>query len=112
LNDRLSLQRAISIRDLLDMDAPGLAHKSRVAGLGYRENIIGTGTDDSRDAVDRRVEFKVIDCAEVSKQHQVPIAAPAPEVAQSAPGAAGKTKGLPLTGAITRPVPRTAVLLT
>jgi outer membrane protein OmpA-like peptidoglycan-associated protein len=82
LNDRLSLQRATSIRDLLDKGARGLAHKARVTGLGYRENIIGTGTDDSRDAIDRRVEFKVIDCADVGKPHQM---RPRPETAPPTP---------------------------
>jgi hypothetical protein len=31
--------------------------------MGSRENLIGLATDDLRDALDRRVEFKVIDCA-------------------------------------------------
>ena len=30
--------------------------------MGFRENVIGTGTDDLRDALDRRVEFKVRPC--------------------------------------------------
>ena len=31
-------------------------------GIGFRENIVGSGTDDLRDALDRRVEFKVRSC--------------------------------------------------
>ena len=31
-------------------------------GAGSRENIIGSGTDDQRDALDRRVEFRVTPC--------------------------------------------------
>jgi outer membrane protein OmpA-like peptidoglycan-associated protein len=31
-------------------------------GMGFRENIVGSGTDDLRDALDRRVEFKVRSC--------------------------------------------------
>jgi hypothetical protein len=30
--------------------------------VGFKENIIGSGTDDLRDALDRRVEFKVRNC--------------------------------------------------
>jgi hypothetical protein len=31
--------------------------------MGFRENLIGTGTDDLRDALDRRVEFRVRSCS-------------------------------------------------
>jgi hypothetical protein len=34
----------------------------QVSGVGYRENIVGTGADDASDAVDRRVEFKTVEC--------------------------------------------------
>ena len=30
--------------------------------MGYRENLIGSGADDASDALDRRVEFKVVAC--------------------------------------------------
>jgi hypothetical protein len=30
--------------------------------MGWRENLVGIGSDDVRDAIDRRVEFKVVDC--------------------------------------------------
>jgi hypothetical protein len=30
--------------------------------MGLRENIVGTETDDARDALDRRVEFKISEC--------------------------------------------------
>ncbi|MBK4735292.1 OmpA family protein [Noviherbaspirillum pedocola] len=61
-NERLSLQRADVVKKRLEQEDPGLAGKLREEGLGFRENIIGTGTDDSRDALDRRVEFRVISC--------------------------------------------------
>lgn len=32
-------------------------------GVGLRENLIGLGTDDLRDALDRRVEFRVVECS-------------------------------------------------
>ena len=61
-NDRLSLQRAAYIKQRIDADAPQLARRSRVLGMGFRENLVGTGTDDARDALDRRVEFKIGNC--------------------------------------------------
>ena len=39
-----------------------LATRTRASGMGWRENIVGTGTDDVSDALDRRVEFKIVDC--------------------------------------------------
>jgi outer membrane protein OmpA-like peptidoglycan-associated protein len=62
INDRLSLARAETVKRLLTAEVPSLANQLQAAGVGYRENIIGTGTDDASDAVDRRVEFKVVDC--------------------------------------------------
>jgi outer membrane protein OmpA-like peptidoglycan-associated protein len=62
VNDRLSLARATAIRDRLEREVPGTAKKARVTGVGFRENLVGTGADDASDAVDRRVEFKVVNC--------------------------------------------------
>jgi outer membrane protein OmpA-like peptidoglycan-associated protein len=62
MNDRLSQQRATYIKQRLDTEAPELAPRTQASGKGYRENIVGTGTDDARDALDRRVEFKVTGC--------------------------------------------------
>jgi hypothetical protein len=31
--------------------------------MGFHENLVGSGTDDLRDALDRRVEFKVRSCS-------------------------------------------------
>jgi hypothetical protein len=61
-NDRLSLQRAIYIKKRLETEAPELAARTKAAGMGFRENLVGTGTDDARDALDRRVEFKITPC--------------------------------------------------
>ncbi|WP_295376469.1 OmpA family protein [uncultured Pseudacidovorax sp.] len=63
VNDRLSLQRATVVRLRLAAEAPSLAKRLKEAGMGFRENIVGTGADDASDALDRRVEFKVEDCA-------------------------------------------------
>ena len=62
VNDRLSLQRAETVKRLLETEVRTLNTRLRASGVGYRENIIGTGTDDERDAIDRRVEFKVVEC--------------------------------------------------
>ncbi len=62
VNDRLSLARAETVKRLMTAEVPALANQLQAAGVGYRENIIGTGADDASDAVDRRVEFKVVDC--------------------------------------------------
>jgi len=61
-NDRLSLQRAAYIKKRLDTEAPELASRTKASGMGFRENLVGTGTDDARDALDRRVEFKITEC--------------------------------------------------
>ena len=63
LNDALSLQRAGFIRERLIVESGAIADRSQAQGRGYRENIIGSGTDDAVDALDRRVEFKVAPCA-------------------------------------------------
>lgn len=61
-NVSLSAQRAEAVRGQLEAANPALASRVGTAGVGWRENLVGTGTDDLRDAVDRRVEFKVVDC--------------------------------------------------
>lgn len=61
-NEKLSMQRADSIVRALVQFEPSLLGKLRGLGRGFRDNIIGTGSDDARDAIDRRVEFKVIAC--------------------------------------------------
>lgn len=62
MNDRLSLQRALSVKGRLVAESPELSRKLREAGMGFRENIVGTGTDDASDALDRRVEFRTTGC--------------------------------------------------
>jgi outer membrane protein OmpA-like peptidoglycan-associated protein len=65
VNDRLSLQRAMAVRAQLPRD---VQTKSKATGLGFRKNLVGSGTDDARDAPDRRVEFEVIPCSEIGGQ--------------------------------------------
>ena len=61
-NDRLSLQRAAAVQKQLENLSPKLGGRLNATGIGFRENIVGSGTDDLRDALDRRVEFKVRPC--------------------------------------------------
>ncbi|HEX9277537.1 MAG TPA: OmpA family protein [Casimicrobiaceae bacterium] len=61
-NDRLSMQRAIAIQRRIEAQAPETAGRLVSVGVGFRENLVGSGTDDLRDALDRRVEFKVRNC--------------------------------------------------
>jgi outer membrane protein OmpA-like peptidoglycan-associated protein len=61
-NDALSLQRANVIRQRLASEAAPLAARSKTVGMGFHQNIVGSGTDNAVDALDRRVEFKIIPC--------------------------------------------------
>ena len=62
VNDALSLKRAQYVRQRLIVDAPELAGRTRAEGMGFRQNIVGSGTDDGFDVLDRRVEFRIIPC--------------------------------------------------
>jgi hypothetical protein len=41
---------------------PKMRSKMISSGVGSKEMLIGTGKDNASDALDRRVEFKVIKC--------------------------------------------------
>ena len=62
-NDALSLQRANFIRQKLTADAPVLSARTKTSGMGFRQNIVGSGSDNAVDALDRRVEFKIVPCS-------------------------------------------------
>jgi len=62
VNDALSLKRASFIKQKLATEAADLAGKTKADGKGFRENIVGSATDDAVDALDRRVEFKIVPC--------------------------------------------------
>ena len=49
-NDRLSLQRAQAMLRRLEQAAPELRGRLQASGVGFRENLVGSGTDDARDA--------------------------------------------------------------
>lgn len=61
-NEILSRQRAETVQRMLEHDNRALAARLSAAGAGSREALVGLGTDDARDALDRRVEFRVVDC--------------------------------------------------
>jgi outer membrane protein OmpA-like peptidoglycan-associated protein len=64
-NKKLSDRRAQKIRKRLQEVSPVIAKKTVAVGRGFEENIVGIGSDDIRDAIDRRVEFKVLDCGKM-----------------------------------------------
>jgi pentatricopeptide repeat protein len=66
-NHALSLQRAQYVQGLLQKDFPDIMTRSRAIGRGWAENLVGLGSDDIQDAVDRRVEFKVVPCHGLAK---------------------------------------------
>ena len=61
-NEVLSRQRAEVVQKLLERGNRGLSTRLSAAGVGSKEALVGLGTDDLRDALDRRVEFRVVDC--------------------------------------------------
>jgi len=61
-NEALSLQRATFIKQRLATESAPLAARAKVTGMGFRENIVGSGSDNAVDALDRRVEFKIVPC--------------------------------------------------
>ena len=62
INERLSLQRAETVKREIAQRAPKLQKNMTSAGAGSREMLVGSGRDDLSDALDRRVEFKVRGC--------------------------------------------------
>jgi outer membrane protein OmpA-like peptidoglycan-associated protein len=62
VNDALSLQRANYILQRLATEAPPVGARAKTQGMGFHENIVGSGTDNAVDALDRRVEFKLVPC--------------------------------------------------
>jgi outer membrane protein OmpA-like peptidoglycan-associated protein len=62
INEALSLKRATTIRQRLANEQPALATRTQVEGMGFRQNIVGSGTDNGFDVLDRRVEFKIVPC--------------------------------------------------
>lgn len=66
-NESLSLQRAQAVQNLMQKDFQNIMSRSKAVGRGWKENIAGLGSDDIRDAVDRRVEFRVVPCRDIAE---------------------------------------------
>jgi outer membrane protein OmpA-like peptidoglycan-associated protein len=62
VNETLSRQRAEAVQKMLESNNRRLGTRLTALGVGSREALVGLGTDDLRDALDRRVEFRVVDC--------------------------------------------------
>lgn len=69
-NALLSLDRALRVQRLLASHAPGVRSRTRAAGRGFSETILGIGTDDARDLIDRRVAFEIIDCDTLNQRSE------------------------------------------
>lgn len=61
-NQQLSLSRAKLVLAQLLRFSPELKGRVRVEGRGYLDNLVGSGSDDSTDAIDRRVDFRLENC--------------------------------------------------
>ncbi len=62
-NETLSLKRAAFIKQRLGADSAEMIKRTRAVGMGSKQNIVGSGTDDVVDAPDRRVEFSIVECS-------------------------------------------------
>ncbi|NJO14585.1 MAG: OmpA family protein [Thioploca sp.] len=61
-NKRLSKRRAEKIQSLMQSTFAGIIHRSKTIGKGPDETIVGTIPDSAENAIDRRVEFRVVAC--------------------------------------------------
>ena len=62
VNEKLSRQRAETMQRMLERSNRALGTRLSASGMGSKDALVGLGTDDQRDALDRRVEFRVVDC--------------------------------------------------
>lgn len=62
LNQRLSAERAETVRDGVVAQRPSLQARTTAIGVGATSPLVGTGRDDATDALDRRVEFNPERC--------------------------------------------------
>jgi outer membrane protein OmpA-like peptidoglycan-associated protein len=61
-NEKLSLSRASRIVSRMQQLNAATQKRMKAHGKGSSETIVGTGTNDASDAIDRRVEFSVRSC--------------------------------------------------
>lgn len=67
-NENLSKLRAQKVQKLMKPNFPQIMQRSRAIGKGFEENLVGLGTDDARDAIDRRVEIVIVNCSQLGKE--------------------------------------------
>ena len=65
INERLSLLRAEEVKRRLEAESPALSGRLLARGAGSSDMKVGNGRDDASDALDRRVEFVVLDCGTI-----------------------------------------------
>jgi outer membrane protein OmpA-like peptidoglycan-associated protein len=58
-----ALRRAAVVRWMLAGEAPAHAKRFSAGSVGWSENLLGLATDDARDALDRRIELRVVGCS-------------------------------------------------
>ena len=61
-NQKLSKDRAQQVAKQLIKFIPELKSKIAFEGRSFLDNMVGSGTDDAKDAIDRRVDFKLRRC--------------------------------------------------
>jgi len=79
---RLSLLRAQTVKERIDAIDPQIASRTLAVGKGFHENLSGLGTEDGRDAIDQRVEFKLLDCHRTSPTTPIRALAGAADLTQ------------------------------
>jgi len=60
INEQLSQLRADFVKERLETEVPAMRGHVIATGVGAKNTMTGTGADDLSDALDRRVEFKVL----------------------------------------------------
>lgn len=61
-NQELSKERAQQVAKQMIKYVPELKNKIAFEGRSFLDNVVGSGTDDATDAIDRRVDFKLRRC--------------------------------------------------
>jgi outer membrane protein OmpA-like peptidoglycan-associated protein len=61
-NKRLSKRRADKIQSVMQTFLADIIYRSQTVGKGPDETIVGTVPDSAENAIDRRVEFKIVAC--------------------------------------------------
>jgi outer membrane protein OmpA-like peptidoglycan-associated protein len=62
---QLSLLRAQKVRQMLTTYASSVIQRTKTQSKGHSDNLIGTGSNDIRDTLDRRVEIMMVNCNEL-----------------------------------------------